>query len=184
MAELDLIIFDDAIARDWHPFTLTRPAGELLLGVLTLRERLERVTGARCIAHISSAEIIGFDEGGAPPVVDPASLGTERTRIFLSSRCVLHWDVSVDTAHESTLRVGEQVAGWVLPAGAAAPSEDDYLVPATLRGAVQTLGGKILEEGPTPTTTRPSMMKVFTARRDPRAACHSQAPSKSSPKKS
>src|SRR5688572_33480228 len=46
VAEVDLIVFDDAAASDWYPFTLTRPAGELLLGTLKLRERLERVTGA------------------------------------------------------------------------------------------------------------------------------------------
>jgi UDP-N-acetylglucosamine diphosphorylase/glucosamine-1-phosphate N-acetyltransferase len=145
MAELDLIIFDDAVARDWYPFTTTRPAGELLLGTTTLRQRLEGVTGARCRGYLTSAALADFDEADAPRVLDPASLTTTRPTLFLSSRCVLHWDVSLDASSESTLRVADQVAGWVLPAGARLPSEDDVLAPARERGQVHDVGGTLLE---------------------------------------
>lgn len=145
MADVDLILFDDAVARDWYPFTLTRPAGELLLGTLTLRERLERVTGARCIGHVASPDLMGFEEPTAPRVIDLASIKTNRARLFLSSRCVLHWDVDIDGSAEATYRVAEQVAGWLVPAGAPNPTEDELLTPAKVRGAGFTLGGNILE---------------------------------------
>jgi hypothetical protein len=38
MSDLQLILYDDAHARDWFPFTLTRPAGELLFGAHLQRE--------------------------------------------------------------------------------------------------------------------------------------------------
>ncbi|MGQ0560663.1 MAG: putative sugar nucleotidyl transferase [Gemmatimonadota bacterium] len=145
MAEVELIVFDDAVARDWYPFTLTRPAGELLLGTLKLRARLERVTGARCAAYIANPDLAGFDERAAPRVVERGELDTGRARLFLSSRCVLHWDVTLDLSTEATFRVADQVAGWLVPPGAPAPSEDDLLAPATVRGAGYMLGGNILE---------------------------------------
>ncbi len=40
-----LVLFDDERARAWTPFTVTRPAGELLFGCLTLRERAEHFCG-------------------------------------------------------------------------------------------------------------------------------------------
>ena len=145
MADVDLIVFDDAAARDWYPFTLTRPAGELLLGTLRLRERLERVTGATCRAHIANPDLAGFDEPDAPRVADIGEIPSDRARLFLSSRCILHWDVDIDLSAEATYRVADQVAGWLVPPGAPAPSEDDLLAPAVSRGAGFTLGGNMLE---------------------------------------
>lgn len=144
MADIDLVVFDDAVARDWYPFTLTRPAGELLLGTLTLRQRLEAVSGARCIGHLTSGELAGFDEEDAPRVLDFTQIDTGRPRLFLSSRCVLHWDVDIDATAEATYRVADQVAGWFLPAGAQI-GEDDILTPSAVRGAAFTLGGNIIE---------------------------------------
>jgi UDP-N-acetylglucosamine diphosphorylase/glucosamine-1-phosphate N-acetyltransferase len=146
MAELDLIIFDDAMARSWYPFSLTRPAGELLLGTMTLRERAERVTRTACAGHVCSTDLAGFDEAGAPPALDPAKLAAGRARLFLSSRCVLPWDAQLDLTHEATLSVADQIAGWLLPPGAAAPLPDEILVPGKARGSVQTVGGVMLEK--------------------------------------
>ena len=67
MKELDLVLYDDARAASWQPFTLTRPAGELLLGVFTARARAERIFGVTCIGHIAD-NLDGFEEEGAPRV--------------------------------------------------------------------------------------------------------------------
>jgi hypothetical protein len=48
-----LFLFDDSVARSWHPFALTRPAGELLFGTETLRARCERVFGTLCEGHFA-----------------------------------------------------------------------------------------------------------------------------------
>ena len=145
MHNVDLIVFDDAAARDWYPFTLTRPAGELLLGTMKLRERLERVSRTRCIGYHANPDLMGFHEGDAPPVIDATQADITRARLFLSSRCVLHWDVELDLTQEATFRVADQVAGWLVPAGSPGPNEDDLLAPTVSRGAGYVLGGNILE---------------------------------------
>lgn len=146
MAEFELVIFDDAVARDWYPFALTRPVGELMLGTLTLRARAERVLDADCVGYLCADHLAGFDEHDAPRVLTNTR-GNEETkkRVYLSSRCVLLWDVVVDTSVESTLRVGEQVVGWVVPAGAATPTDDDILAPSAMRGTEQDIGGGLIE---------------------------------------
>jgi len=144
MAEAQLVIFDDVRARAWFPFTLTRPAGELLLGTLTLRERLERVTRTKCMGYVADPGLAGFDEPGAPRVLNAIPV-QERTRMYLSSRCVLDWDAKVDVSQEATLTVGNQVVGWVVPSESAPPTAADLLTPANGRGTQQTLGGQVIE---------------------------------------
>ena len=90
MKDLQLVMYDDARAAAWHPFTLTRPAGELLLGAFTTRGRAERIFNATCIGH-AAPHVDGFDELDAPAVIDPANLPTDHTRIFLSSRALPDW---------------------------------------------------------------------------------------------
>ena len=47
-----LVLFDDDVARDWRPFTLTRPAGELLFGNMdTWCGFYERIAGFRQIRY-------------------------------------------------------------------------------------------------------------------------------------
>ena len=84
-----LYLLDDIRARRWAPFTLTRPAGELLLGCMTLRERAERVLGHRCAGHLTRLALAGYDEPGSAPVVELAGVGPDRTRILLLSRAAL-----------------------------------------------------------------------------------------------
>jgi UDP-N-acetylglucosamine diphosphorylase/glucosamine-1-phosphate N-acetyltransferase len=145
MIDFDLLLFDDALARDWMPFTLTRPAGELLFGALRLRERAERIIDAACIGHVTNNDLIGFDEPGAPPVINLATLPTARARLFLSSRAVLDWDTDLDFEGETTLLCGEEVVGWLIPEGAPAPSEAQLLKPELNGGTVQVVPGKVMK---------------------------------------
>ncbi len=69
-----LVLFDDERARAWTPFTVTRPAGELLFGCLTLRERAERFWGQACVGHVADPSLEGFTEPGAAPVVKADAL--------------------------------------------------------------------------------------------------------------
>jgi UDP-N-acetylglucosamine diphosphorylase/glucosamine-1-phosphate N-acetyltransferase len=144
MIDFDLVLFDDALARDWMPFTLTRPAGELLFGALRLRERTERITDAACIGHVTHADLIGFDETAAPPVINLATLPTTRARLFLSSRAVIDWDVDLNFEGETTLLVGEDVVGWLATEGEPAPSEEQLLNPQPNGGAALAIPGKVL----------------------------------------
>jgi UDP-N-acetylglucosamine diphosphorylase/glucosamine-1-phosphate N-acetyltransferase len=144
MIDFDLVLFDDAVARAWMPFTLTRPAGELLFGALRTRERAETIVDAACIGHVTHADLLGFDEPGAPPVINLANLPTARARLFLSSRAVLDWDNDLDFDGETTLYIGDDVVGWVCVEGAPAPSEALLLDPKPNGGARLVLPGKVM----------------------------------------
>jgi UDP-N-acetylglucosamine diphosphorylase/glucosamine-1-phosphate N-acetyltransferase len=83
-----LILFDDRAARDWRPFTLTRPAGELLFGAATLRARAEHALDALCVGHVAAPGLRSFHEPWAPAVLDDHTLDTADGCVFLLSRFV------------------------------------------------------------------------------------------------
>ncbi len=130
-----LVLFDDERARAWTPFTLTRPAGELLFGCLTLRERAERFWGETCVGQVSDPSLEGFSEPGAPPVVAADGLnsapdrGEAAARIFFSSRAVPNFAPAPPTDEPAILTIGGEVVGWVLPHGTDSPDESDLLNP-------------------------------------------------------
>jgi UDP-N-acetylglucosamine diphosphorylase / glucose-1-phosphate thymidylyltransferase / UDP-N-acetylgalactosamine diphosphorylase / glucosamine-1-phosphate N-acetyltransferase / galactosamine-1-phosphate N-acetyltransferase len=148
---LSLILFDDRRSRSWEPFALTRPAGELRFGALTLRERAERVLGARCAAHLGADHLEGFTEGDAPPVLRYAAAPSAGDRLFLSSRAVVAWGSGRRIRHPgggaAPVRVGGEVAGWYAPAGTNAPPAAFFDSPSDgTGGAAMELEGRMLEE--------------------------------------
>jgi UDP-N-acetylglucosamine diphosphorylase/glucosamine-1-phosphate N-acetyltransferase len=64
-----LVLYDDGRARQFEPFALTRPAGELRAGAELIRRRWERVTGARAAGFAGAAHLARFEEFDAPPAV-------------------------------------------------------------------------------------------------------------------
>jgi UDP-N-acetylglucosamine diphosphorylase/glucosamine-1-phosphate N-acetyltransferase len=62
-------LYDDACARTFQPFALTRPAGEMRAGALLVRERWSRALGASVAGHLTSPHLAGFEEPDAAPVV-------------------------------------------------------------------------------------------------------------------
>jgi UDP-N-acetylglucosamine diphosphorylase/glucosamine-1-phosphate N-acetyltransferase len=132
-----LYFIDDGTARSWEPFSLTRPAGELLFGTFLLRERGEKYWGAPCQGHLTSESLRGFLEPGSPPVVGLEGIPSDRPRILQSSRAALVGSPPPHLVESGqagpalketvTLRVGGQVAGWVLPAGAPNPGPENIM---------------------------------------------------------
>jgi UDP-N-acetylglucosamine diphosphorylase/glucosamine-1-phosphate N-acetyltransferase len=118
-----LFLFDDRRARRWAPFTLTRPAGELLFGCMTLRERAEHAFRTPCEGHLSRRALTGFDEPGAPPTVRAEDIGTSGTRILLSSRVACRLGPVSVPDHAARIMVEGEAAGWILPDGEPLPSE-------------------------------------------------------------
>ncbi len=145
MIDFDLVLFDDAVARSWMPFSLTRPVGELLFGALRTRERAERIIDAACIGHVTNPDLIGFDERAAPPVINLSALPISRARLFLSSRAILDWDLDLDFERNTTLFIGDQVVGWLIEEGAPAPDEALLLKPEANGGDTLTIPGKVIE---------------------------------------
>jgi UDP-N-acetylglucosamine diphosphorylase/glucosamine-1-phosphate N-acetyltransferase len=145
MPRSTLILFDDAIARGWEPFALTRPAGELLFGTMTLRERAERVFGTPCAFHLSADHLRGFEEEGAPPVATLDAADRDVDRIFFLSRAVPELGTGLDRASDAMadgdagapgisesgpIVIQDRVVGWVARAGDPAPTPDQLLDPA------------------------------------------------------
>src|SRR6478672_8354735 len=83
-----LYFFDDARARQFEPFALTRPVSELRAGTSLIRKRWERATGLRSAGFLSSAHLQSFEEGHAPPAVD-AKGEIPAGSVVVNSRCVI-----------------------------------------------------------------------------------------------
>ena len=67
-------LYDDARARAFQPFALTRPAGELRAGALLVRERWVRALGAPIAGHLTSPHLSGFEEPDAAPVLETGTI--------------------------------------------------------------------------------------------------------------
>lgn len=67
-------LYDDAIARRFEPFALSRPVGELRAGALLIRERWERVLGLPCGGFIGAPHLADFSEFDAPAMVREGEL--------------------------------------------------------------------------------------------------------------
>ena len=63
-----LYLYDDAQARAFEPFTLTRPASELRAGAELIRRRWEIALDARSTGSIAAPHLVDFTEAGAPAV--------------------------------------------------------------------------------------------------------------------
>lgn len=67
VAASPLYLYDDARARSFEPFALTRPASELRSGAEVVRRRWERALDARAAGFLSAPHLDGFAEFDAPP---------------------------------------------------------------------------------------------------------------------
>ena len=78
------VLYDDAAARAFEPYALTRPAGELLAGGALIRRRWEHLLGSKAGGFVSGAHLADFVEFDAPR----ASTGTiPAGTILVNARC-------------------------------------------------------------------------------------------------
>jgi UDP-N-acetylglucosamine diphosphorylase/glucosamine-1-phosphate N-acetyltransferase len=82
----ELYLYDDAVARAFEPFALTRPVSELRAGALLLRERWERATGMRAAGVVSSQALVDFEE---PWSVEVAHGVLRAGSVVANSRCAV-----------------------------------------------------------------------------------------------
>ena len=64
-----IVLYDDATARTFEPFALTRPVSELRAGTEMIRRRWETALGAKASGFIGAAHLADFDERDAPSMV-------------------------------------------------------------------------------------------------------------------
>ena len=87
-----LFLYDDATARRFEPFALTRPLGELRAGTELIRRRWELCMGRSADGAMTAIHLADFEELGAPPVVTDAtpSFLLPAGSIVANTRCVLN----------------------------------------------------------------------------------------------
>jgi UDP-N-acetylglucosamine diphosphorylase/glucosamine-1-phosphate N-acetyltransferase len=64
-----LYVYDDALARGFEPFALTRPVSELRAGAELIRKRWASVVVGNVAAFIGAAHLSDFEENDAPPAL-------------------------------------------------------------------------------------------------------------------
>ncbi len=90
-----LYFYDDARARQFEPFSLTRPGSELRAGTSLIRKRWERATSLESAGFISSPHLAHFEEGNAPAAVSPKG-EIPAGSVLVNTRCVIPLDLELD----------------------------------------------------------------------------------------
>ncbi len=84
----DLFLYDDATARTFEPFSLTRPTSELRAGALLLRERWEHALGRKAVGIVTAAHLADFDEPWSVGVVGGGGR-LKKGSVLANSRCAV-----------------------------------------------------------------------------------------------
>jgi UDP-N-acetylglucosamine diphosphorylase/glucosamine-1-phosphate N-acetyltransferase len=83
-----LYLYDDARARTFEPFSLTRPVSELRAGAELIRRRWERATNSTATGFIAGDHLTDFEEFDAPSAI-PLHETLPAGAIVVNSRCVI-----------------------------------------------------------------------------------------------
>jgi UDP-N-acetylglucosamine diphosphorylase/glucosamine-1-phosphate N-acetyltransferase len=101
------VLYDDAMARDFAPFALTRPAGELRAGASLTRERWARALALPATGFIGAAHLGQFAELDAPP----AAAGTLAAGTWLvNARCAPRLDAWTLAGDATTIHCAGRIA--------------------------------------------------------------------------
>jgi UDP-N-acetylglucosamine diphosphorylase/glucosamine-1-phosphate N-acetyltransferase len=138
-----LVLYDDARARQFEPFALTRPAGELRAGAELIRRRWERVAGVRATGFAGAAHLARFEEFDAPPAVSGTlAAGT----IVANARFAIALDAA--PASESVWKCDGRVAAVRLPAAleSAKLADGSFTLESVAPGASAEVRGWWMDE--------------------------------------
>ena len=80
-----LYLYDDARARAFEPFALTRPVSSLRVGALLARDRWASAFGSPASGVISARHLDDFEEDGSPPIARELPAGA----IVANVRCAV-----------------------------------------------------------------------------------------------
>ena len=183
---MSLVFFDDATARDFLPFSLTRPGCELRAGALLVRQRWEMSSGDKTLGFIAGPQLTHFDEPGAASFLNGA---IPAGSIIVNSRCAVAINTPLPDAMAwscdgrlAAVRVREPTDVGTIEAGGldALPGYEkavdvdgvwmdqvwDFVrhLPALLMLDVTHLGNAI-ERGPPATTTNVGPHLIYIDRR-------------------
>ncbi len=143
-----LYLYDDAKAREFAPFALTRPVSELRAGAELIRLRWERVAGANAFGFIGAPHLADFEEFNSPPAVK-GDTTIPAGSVVVNSRFVVALDSRIDDTSQAFISDGLVCAVRVRKSTDVAALSDGTqdlgaLVPS---GVVPTeIGGRWLRE--------------------------------------
>ncbi|MBV6521394.1 MAG: hypothetical protein MNPFHGCM_01530 [Gemmatimonadaceae bacterium] len=106
---MSVALYDDARARTFEPFALTRPASEMRAGAVLMRRRWERALETVATGLIVATHLREFEDPDSPPVLhDDIPAGT----VIANARCA----ITLDTLPAADAwRVEGRIAGVRLP---------------------------------------------------------------------
>jgi len=90
-----LYFYDDARARQFEPFALTRPVSEMRAGTSLIRRRWEIATSLESNGFIGAPHLASFEEGNAPPAV-AVNAEIPAGSVVVNSRCAISLDQKLD----------------------------------------------------------------------------------------
>ena len=90
-----LYLYDDAKARTFEPFALTRPVSELRAGAELIRLRWERCAATKAYGFIGARHLAEFEELDAPPAVANDTT-IPAGSVIVNSRFVISLDAQID----------------------------------------------------------------------------------------
>ncbi len=139
-----LVLYDDAAARGFRPFALTRPAGELRAGAALIRERWARTLDCAATAFVGAPHLADFEEFDAPPAARGQLAAGDWV---VNARCAPSLAASSPTAGARVLRCNGRVAavrlGEALPLSAL--GDGTLSLESLVHGPEATLDGWWLE---------------------------------------
>jgi UDP-N-acetylglucosamine diphosphorylase / glucose-1-phosphate thymidylyltransferase / UDP-N-acetylgalactosamine diphosphorylase / glucosamine-1-phosphate N-acetyltransferase / galactosamine-1-phosphate N-acetyltransferase len=144
-----LVLYDDARARNFEPFALTRPAGELRAGAELTRRRWERAAGSRATGFAGAPHLNAFEEFDAPPSVNGTQEKLAVGTIIANARCAIALDATLGGASLANVwHCDGRVAAVRLtaPLDAARLEDGTFRLDAIANGASVEVRGWWIEE--------------------------------------
>lgn len=119
-----LYLYDDATARRFEPFALTRPVSELRAGTELIRERWSAVSGRDAAGFAGAQHLVDFDEPDAPRAIANDAV-IPAGAIIANTRCVVALSESLrdtDSVWQCgglvcAVRLARPLAAWALADG-------------------------------------------------------------------
>jgi len=135
-----LVLYDDAVARSFAPFSLTRPVSELRAGAALIRGRWTRALGRAATGFVSGGHLADFVEFDAPP----AAVGVLPPGTWIvNARCAVNLTTLALTDDAAVLFCDDRVAAVRIaaPLDVAKLADGQFALDALATGARENIDG-------------------------------------------
>lgn len=131
---MHFVLYDDRSAREFEPFALTRPAGELRAGGELIRRRWEQLLGTSAGGFVGAAHLAQFAEFDAPrAVTGKLPAGT----VLVNARCAPA--LAPASARDAAAAMSKGAGRWICEGRVAAVRLERPLAVSALADGTATL---------------------------------------------